>query len=139
MTVGLTTYRKSAGRGFSLVETMVALAILAVGVVALLGVHARAMRTAVGAKNLMHAARLADTLVREVQFSSSPVLGQQSGRLQDGGGLSWQRWVARLRGGNLYSIQVTVTYPGPAGEKTLTMTSYWEPQDATATDEDTGP
>ena len=91
--------RRSAG--FTLLEVLVALVVLAFAIVGLLGLHARNIKLIAGDQNLTRATLLAREMVSQVQFN---VL--RSGSLQDLGDSS-----GTLEGypGYRYEIQVVST------------------------------
>jgi general secretion pathway protein I len=87
-------------RGFTLLEVMVALAVLAIAFVALLGLHVRNLRLAARDQAYTQALLLARSLVTEVQIASTaPPVGMSSGDFEgmypgEYPGFAWEQTVA---------------------------------------------
>lgn len=65
--------------GFTLIEVMISLAIVATALVALLGLHHQNLRGVISSQERTRAAMLAQALITEAELERYPVLGQTSG------------------------------------------------------------
>lgn len=72
------------GAGFTLIEVAIAMAIVGVGVVAVLQIFTAALRTERGAGIRARAAMHARALLEQTMTEPDPVAGQDSGALPDG-------------------------------------------------------
>jgi general secretion pathway protein I len=83
--------------GFTLLEVMVALAIIAFGVVGLLGLHARNIQIIARDQNLTRATLLAREIISQIQFQVSTNglqdLGDSQGTFEGYPGYRWERQV----------------------------------------------
>src|SRR5512139_4296244 len=83
--------------GFTLLEVMVALAIIAFAVVGLLGLHARSIQIVARDQNLTRATLLARELVSQIQFqvmtNGLQDLGDSQGTFEGYPGYRWERQV----------------------------------------------
>jgi general secretion pathway protein I len=83
--------------GFTLLEVMVALAIVAFGVVGLLGLHARNIQIIARDQNLTRATLLAREIISQIQFQVSTNglqdLGDSRGTFEGYPGYRWERQV----------------------------------------------
>jgi general secretion pathway protein I len=70
-------------RGFTLLEVLVAVAMLGVGLVSLLGLHVRNLALLERDRNITDATLLARTLMSEVEVQPFPDLGVESGDFED--------------------------------------------------------
>lgn len=121
-----------AQRGFTLLEVLVAVAILGVALVSLLGLHARNLRLVAESQDLTVAGFLASRLASETQAAAFPAVGTESGTFvgfdetpsvdfgeRTGGdlavGYSWRRDVESTGLENLRRVRVEI-YPGPETE-----------------------
>ncbi len=84
-------------RGFTLLEVLVALAIIAFAVVGLLGLHARNIRIIARDQNMTRATLLGRELISQIQFQVSTNglqdLGDSSGTFDGYPGYRWERHV----------------------------------------------
>jgi type II secretion system protein I len=114
-----------SARGFTLLEILVAVAILGVALISLLGLHARNLRLLAEAQQTTLAALVASRLAAEAQSGAFPPIGTQSGgfvALDDipsdalgervGGelarGLSWRRDVEATGLENLRRVRIAI-------------------------------
>lgn len=81
--------QKSGSRGFTLLEVMVAVGILAFALVTLLGAVNRNLVLTSNARNREVAAKLADDIVTRIQIEGLPQERQSSGNFQDHPGFKW--------------------------------------------------
>jgi general secretion pathway protein I len=83
--------------GFTLLEVLVALAVIAFAVVGLLGLHGRNLKMVARGQNLTRATLLARELVSQIQFqvlsSGLQDLGDSSGTFEGYPGYRWERQV----------------------------------------------
>ena len=83
--------------GFTLLEVMVALAVIAFAFVGLLGLHARNIRLVARGQNLTRATLLGRELISQIQFqvlsSGLQGLGDSSGTFEGYPGYRWERQV----------------------------------------------
>lgn len=80
-------------RGFTLLEVMIALAIVAISLVALLGLRNRDILLSRYASELMEATLLARQRITEVELAGFPELGERSGEFAEADGFRWQQQV----------------------------------------------
>jgi type II secretion system protein I len=90
--------RQRDARGFTLVEVVVALAVLAIAFTALLGLHVRSLRLAAREQSYTQALLLARTLLTEAELAPLPAPGVSSGDFESRypgryPGFVWQRTV----------------------------------------------
>ena len=90
---------RSACRGFTLLEVMVAMAVLATAFTALLGLHVRNLQTVARDQAYLEAILLARTLITEVELAGSAEIGSSSGDFEasfpgEYPGFRWERTVA---------------------------------------------
>lgn len=81
--------QKSGSGGFTLLEVMVAVGILAFALVTLLGAVNRNLVLTSNARNREVAAKLADDIVTRIQIEGLPQESQSSGNFQDHPGFKW--------------------------------------------------
>jgi general secretion pathway protein I len=87
--------------GFTLIEVMIALAIVATALVALLGLHHQSLQSVIRANDLTHAALLAQRIVSDCELEHFPPIGDRVGDFQSlypnqYPGFRWQRRVTGL-------------------------------------------
>jgi prepilin-type N-terminal cleavage/methylation domain-containing protein len=90
---------RPACRGFTLLEVMVAMAVLATAFTALLGLHVRNLQTVARDQAYLEAILLARTLITEVELAGSAEIGSSSGDFEasfpgEYPGFRWERTVA---------------------------------------------
>jgi len=88
---------RGPGAGFTLLEVMVALAVIAFAIVGLLGLHARNIKIIARDQNLTRATLLARELVSQIQFQVTTTglddLGDDQGTFEGYPGYRWERQV----------------------------------------------
>jgi len=85
--------------GFTLLEVMVAMAVIATAFTALLGLHVRNLRLAAREQAYTHALLLSRSLITEVELASYPEIGITEGDFEERypglyPGFRWQRTVS---------------------------------------------
>lgn len=98
-------------RGFTLLEVMVALAVIATAFTALLGLHVRSLRVAARDQSYTQALLLSRSLITEAELGPYPEVGIAQGDFEDRwpglyGGYRWERTVSDF--GVLAVRQVTI-------------------------------
>jgi prepilin-type N-terminal cleavage/methylation domain-containing protein len=133
-------YRSRAVQGFTLLEILVAVAILGVALVSLLGLHARNVRLFAEAQDVTVAGLLAARLASETQAAGFPAVGTDGGTFvgfsaepsttfgeRIGGnlatGLTWQRQVESTGILNLRRVVISV-FPPAASEATQPIVRF---------------
>ena len=118
------TRRLASRSGFTLLEVMVALAILAVALVVLLGLRNRDVQLQAYARDLTRATLLAREMAATVDTEGTPELGYVEGDFgPDQPGFSWQRQVSPFMadyiGDRVREVRVSVIW-GPPDDPTAT-------------------
>jgi general secretion pathway protein I len=111
-------------RGFTLLEVIVALAILAVGFALAMELLANGVRSAKASEDYTQAVLLAQQKMAEIAVTRD--LAGRSDAGEFGGGF---RWIAEVQPieqeetlpGRLYNVRVRVTWPGRRGEKSIDL------------------
>jgi len=105
-------------RGFTILEMLVAIAILSLGAVALLNLAGESTRTAAALRTRLFAGIVADNRAIEAVTSAGPLaIGATSG-VEMAGGEAW-RWTRRVaRGADSDILRVTVTVSPPQTTRT---------------------
>lgn len=100
-------------KGFTLLEVLVAAAVLAVAMVSLLGLHARNIRLIADTQTLTEAGLLAARLATTTKTGAFPPLGHSSGESGGDNGpgtsLSWTREVAETGLPGLHQVRINVS------------------------------
>jgi len=114
--------------GFTLVESLAALAVASIALLALLQLQLVSLRTADKARVMTQAVLLAQEKQAEILGTGLPPLGTQSGMAQtDGAELAWRTDVADERGalgGRLRRLSVEVTWQKGPGNRRICLTTY---------------
>jgi len=127
----MTTARRPVGRGISLIEALVAMAIMAFGMLGVLGMQATLRANADAAKQRSEATRLAEEKIE--QWRSFSVLPTTTGvkayaDIATAAGESLTSFISNTT----YTRTVTVTDSTPAGLKTLVVDVAWADRAGTA-------
>lgn len=113
-----------AERGFTLLEVIVALAILGIGFALAMELLATGVRSAKASEEYTMAVLLARQKLVEVTDAASPLGSAEQGEFGEG-----FRWVSEMQSlpqeedlpAKLYQVRVRVTWPGRRGEKFLDL------------------
>jgi len=117
--------RKRDG-GFSLLEALVAAAILGSALAGLLLVHYESIQRWTEARYLKVATELAETLVAEAEVATDLRPGHREGRFADYPEYAWTRDVVPatvLATTDLWRVKVSVTYPGQEVRRTYELST----------------
>ncbi len=108
----------SSERGFTVLEMLVAMAILSLGAVALLNLAGENTRTAAALRARMFASIVADNrAIEAITSTMPPSIGSVSG-VEMAGGEAW-RWTRRVtRAADSDILRVTVTVSPPQSNRT---------------------
>ncbi len=114
----------SAERGFTLLEVMIALAILGISFALAMELLANGVRSAKASEDYTQAVLLARQKISEV--ASTATLGGSADGGEFGGGFRWSSEIQPLPReedlpARLYQVRVRVTWPGRRGEKALDL------------------
>jgi len=125
----LKTFQNPATPGFTLIETMVAMAVLAFALLGLLGLHHQSLRSVIRAQQTTEAAMLAQSIMAEAELERFPDLGTTHGNFDSATagwfqGFQWQRIVTPSPEFiDVRIVTVTVRY-GPYLSEGFNLTEY---------------
>lgn len=121
---------KSNARGFTLLEVLVALAVLATAFTALLGLHLQSLRTLSREDGFSRALLLAETLAAETELEGWPELGTTQGDFEEqfpgeATNFTWERRVEEwmLPGTREITIRVVPPYGDDAASELTVFVS----------------
>jgi len=118
------TVAPSAQCGFTLLEIMVALAIIGVAFVALLGLRNRDIVLHERGRTMIEATALAQQRMGEVLVGSYPDVGTSEGRFEDEQSrFAWRQEVQQTPFEFVREVRVTVTWDPPRDER-VDLVSY---------------
>jgi general secretion pathway protein I len=105
--------RTEAARGFTLLEVLVAVAVLGLALVSLLGLHVRNLALLERDQNITDATLLARTLMTEVEIEPFPDIGLTDGDFEERypgrfPGVRWEREVTATPVPDVHEIRVRV-------------------------------
>jgi type IV pilus assembly protein PilV len=131
--LGSRTITLSNQEGFTLIESMLSLAIIAVGLLALAGMQSISLGRNIDANQLSQVTNLAADMMERIQFNRRNVLAYASTSpdpvTQPMAAGDFAQWQARLVASGVPGItgQVTVTPMGPAGlnQNQVVVTVTW--------------
>ncbi len=118
-----------AGRGFTLLEVMIALGILAIAMLALLSLHHQDLRSVIRAQELTQATMLAQALMTKAELEGFPNPGKTSGNFQAiyPGRYPNFRWQQVVEQSAMFpdvrKVEVTIFY-GAGFRHTFTLTEF---------------
>ena len=99
-----------AARGFTLLEVLVALVVVATAFVALLGLHNRNLALIGRDQDLTIATLAAREVITQMEFEGFPELGTDSGTLEYHPGFRWEREVAETTLPDIRAIRLRVIW-----------------------------
>lgn len=123
-----------AGReGLSLLETIVALAILTIGIASVLHVFSTSMKATKEAEAYSTAAILANQIATGLENQASVDTGEESGAFDDETGYSWTTNVENADGNGLMRTTIGVTWNAGNSPRSYEMVIYLQKNRATTT------
>ena len=116
-------------RGFTLLEVMIAMAVLGVALLALLSLHHQSMQSVSRGRDITRAAMLAQSVMSQAELERFPNLGATKGDFSalfpgEYPGFRWQRMVtASGMFPDVRKVNVTVLY-GPSLSRSFSLTEF---------------
>jgi general secretion pathway protein I len=120
---------RTIARGFTLLEVMVAIAILGIALLGLLGLHHQSLQSVIRAQDMTRASMLAQAVMTEAELERFPDLGATRGDFQASfpGQYRDYRWERRVEPSasfpDLRQVTIVVFY-GPAMNHTFLLTEF---------------
>jgi len=115
-------------RGLTLLEMLVAMAILAVGIVGVLRVFSSSIVTSKAAESYSLAATLADQAAAELERQRSLSPGTLSGEFENvGPGYTWQAEIGSAEAGGLQRVRIAVFWETGSRRRHFEMVTYMRP------------
>jgi len=114
-------------KGFSLIEVLVALAIIGGVLLSVLVIRNRSLKQAFAARNLGRATLIARQLMVEAELDPELRLGKEGGIPKENSALSWEREVSEVvldDIGKFKRIEVKVKYPAATKEQVLRIVMF---------------
>jgi general secretion pathway protein I len=118
-----------SARGFTLLEVMVAIAILGIALLGLLGLHHQSLQSVIRAQDTTRAAMLAQAVMTEAELERFPELGATRGDFQASfpGQYRDFRWERMVESSGTFpdvrEVKIVVFY-GPAKNHTFMLTEF---------------
>ncbi len=115
--------------GFTLIEVMVAIAILGIALMGLLGLHHQSMQSVIRAQNATRASMLAQAVMTEAELERFPDLGSTSGNFEasfrgEFPDFRWERMVeASGTFPDIRKVMVAIHY-GPKFSETFSLVEF---------------
>lgn len=121
-------FSKKKNKGFTLLEVMIALSLLALFMVPLLITHAGSIRAFTRSKEVTHLALLAETKLALIEALGFTESYSESGEVEEPTDLKWEATVTSVSEGVMMKAEVTAS-PGGEGrgekeEKGVKLTTY---------------
>jgi general secretion pathway protein I len=126
---GIPIARSRRPRGFTLLEVMIAMAVLGVALLALLSLHHQSMQSVIRGQDITRAAMLAQSVMSQAELERFPNLGPTKGDFSalfpgEYPGFRWQRMVtASGMFPDVRKVNVTVLY-GPDLSRSFSLTEF---------------
>ena len=116
---------RARSRGFTLLEVMVALMILATSLVVLLANHSFSIRLSKVARDLTMASMIARDKMAEVEIAGYPPVGDTDGDFEDRyPGFKWVLSVVDSQFPDVREIHLTIIWGGGSPSETLELVNY---------------
>ena len=121
--------RRGFGDGFTLLEVMVAIAILGTALVSLLSLHHQSMQSVIRAQDMTRASMLAQAVMTEAELERFPDLGRSSGDFQSSfpgqfQDFRWERLVeASANFPDVREVKILVRY-GPGHSRSFALVEF---------------
>jgi general secretion pathway protein I len=121
--------RRGFGDGFTLLEVMVAIAILGTALVSLLSLHHQSMQSVIRAQDMTRASMLAQAVMTEAELERFPDLGRSSGNFQSSfpgqfQDFRWERLVeASANFPDVREVKILVRY-GPGQSRSFALVEF---------------
>jgi general secretion pathway protein I len=110
--------------GFTLLEVMIAMAVLGIALLALLALHRQSLQSVVRMEQMSRAAMLAQQVMTQAELERFPPVGSTSGVIQREGAEEMQRWERKVEPSPLFpdlrKVTVRVLY-GPDLRRTFEL------------------
>jgi general secretion pathway protein I len=116
-------------RAFTLIEVMVAIAILGIAMLGLLGLHHQSLQSVIRAQNATRASMLAQAVMTEAEIERFPELGQSSGNFESSfpGEFPDFRWERRVEASGMFpdvrKVDVLIQY-GPGFTQSFSLVEF---------------
>lgn len=112
-------------RGFTLIEMVVAVFLLAIGVVGALGAISSATRASGAADQIQTATLLAQQRMSEIELQPDSLTGgDQEAPFETNPSYRWKESVEATDYANLFKVTLTVVWGNPAAPQERTLTTY---------------
>jgi len=117
---------KALSEGFTLLEVMIAISILAIAMVVILGLRNRAIDLNGYARDLTAASLLAESKMGEWELKSFPDLGESVGEFgKENPDFKWRVIVTPTPFDDLRELEVIVTWKRGVRDEMLSLTTYF--------------
>jgi general secretion pathway protein I len=119
----------SRERGFTLLEVMIAIAILGIALLGLLGLHHQSLQSVIRAQDITRSAMLAQAVMTEAELERFPDIGATRGDFQASFPVQYRdfRWERVVESSGTFpdirEVKVVVFY-GPAMNHTFMLTEF---------------
>lgn len=123
----------SDNAGLTMLETIVALAILSIGIVAVLHAFSTSLAATKEAESYSTAAMLANEIATQLDNQADNTAGQQSGTFEDAGNYSWEAEIEQPDSNELMRTDITVKWMAGNNPRQYEMVIFLKPSTATST------
>ena len=128
----------ASNSGLTLLETIVALAILTIGIVGVLHAFSTSMAAVGAAESYSNASLLANQVASELDRQTDIEPGQLSGTFEDAPGYSWEADVQPADENGLMRTAILVTWYAGKMERNFDMVIYLRPDNGSTEQQDSG-
>jgi len=116
---------RRGGGGFSLIETLVAVSIFAIAIVAVIEGLAASSRAQIWVERENRAVMLAQNILEEIEYAGDLEVGTDQGRFEDeDSDYSWSSEVVETPDEGLYQVTVVVSWNEGEAEREFQLTTY---------------